>query len=111
MVSLSFKISFKLNFKVGFKLSFKLIFKLSFEFSLKLSFEFSLKLSFKFFMLNFFPFVVVKMTVMVKNMSDFGKVNEVYKQFFTAPYPARSCFEVAALPRGMLVEVEGIALL
>ena len=51
------------------------------------------------------------MTVMVKDMNDFGKVNEVYKEFFKAPYPARSCFEVAALPRNMLVEVEGIALL
>ena len=53
----------------------------------------------------------MKMTVMVKDMNDFGKVNEVYKEFFKAPYPARSCFEVAALPRNMMVEVEGIALL
>ena len=55
--------------------------------------------------------LVVKMTVMVKNMDDFSRVNEVYKEFFSPPYPARSCFEVAKLPRNMNVEVEGIAML
>ena len=49
------------------------------------------------------------MTVMVQNMDDFAAVNEVYKQYLKPPYPARSCFEVAKLPRGVNVEVEGIA--
>jgi len=50
------------------------------------------------------------MTVMVQNMNDFSRINDVYKQYFKPPYPARSCFEVAKLPRGVNVEVEGIAM-
>ena len=42
-------------------------------------------------------------------MADFKTVNEVYAQYFTANYPARSCVEVAALPMGGLVEVECVA--
>ena len=52
---------------------------------------------------------VVKTTVFIKSMDDFSKLNEVYAMYFTAPYPARSCVEVAALPKGVLVEVEAIA--
>ncbi len=52
---------------------------------------------------------VVKTTVFIKNMADFKTVNEVYAQFFTENYPARSCVEVAALPMGGLVEVECVA--
>lgn len=52
---------------------------------------------------------VVKTTVFIAHMSDFPKVNEVYKRFFTAPCPARSCVEVGALPLGALVEIEAIA--
>ena len=52
---------------------------------------------------------VVKTTVFIKNMNDFSKLNEVYGTYFTSPYPARSCMEVSALPKGVLVEVEAIA--
>lgn len=52
---------------------------------------------------------VVKTVVFIKNMADFKTVNEVYAQYFTANYPARSCVEVAALPMGGLVEVECVA--
>lgn len=51
---------------------------------------------------------VVKTTVFIKNMDDFGKINEIYAQFFTEPYPARSCVEVAKLPKDVLLEVESI---
>ncbi|WP_123052954.1 RidA family protein [Clostridium sp. JN-1] len=53
---------------------------------------------------------VVKTTVYVKNMSDFGAVNEVYAKYFQKDMPARSCVEVK-LPKDALVEVEVIALL
>ena len=56
---------------------------------------------------------VVKTTVFLKNMDDFGKVNVVYGKFFDefkAPYPARSCVEVARLPKDAGVEIEAIAL-
>ena len=49
---------------------------------------------------------VVKTTVFIKNMADFGKVNEIYAEFFGEAKPARSCVEVAALPKGGLVEIE-----
>lgn len=52
---------------------------------------------------------VVKTTVFIKNMDDFAKVNEIYAEFFTEPYPARSCVEVARLPKDLLVEIEAIA--
>ena len=52
---------------------------------------------------------VIKTVVFIKNMADFNTVNEVYAQYFTANYPARSCVEVAALPMGGLVEVECVA--
>ena len=51
---------------------------------------------------------VVKTTVFVKDMNDFAKVNEIYAEFFTEPYPARSCVEVARLPKDLLVEMEAI---
>ena len=40
---------------------------------------------------------------------DFAKINEIYKQYFSEPYPARSCVEVARLPKDVLIEVEAIA--
>lgn len=49
---------------------------------------------------------VVKTTIFVQNMSDFQAINEVYSQYFTAPYPARSTIEVAKLPKNALVEIE-----
>jgi 2-iminobutanoate/2-iminopropanoate deaminase len=54
---------------------------------------------------------VVKTTVFLKNMSDFAAMNEVYARYFSAAPPARSTVEVAALPKGALVEMEVIATL
>lgn len=51
---------------------------------------------------------VVKTTVFIKDMNDFAKINEIYSEFFTEPYPARSCVEVARLPKDVLLEVETI---
>lgn len=52
---------------------------------------------------------VVKTTVFIKEMNDFGKINEIYAKFFKEPYPSRSCVEVARLPKDVLLEVEAIA--
>lgn len=52
---------------------------------------------------------VVKTTVLLADIALFGDMNEVYKEFFTAPYPARSAFAVRDLPKGALVEIEAIA--
>jgi len=52
---------------------------------------------------------VVKTTVYLANMADFAAMNQVYAEFFTAPYPARAAFEVACLPRNALVEIECVA--
>lgn len=56
---------------------------------------------------------IVKMTVFVKDLNDFGTVNEVYGNFFdehkVANYPARSCVEVARLPKDVGIEIEAIA--
>jgi 2-iminobutanoate/2-iminopropanoate deaminase len=52
---------------------------------------------------------VVKATVFIKNMNDFAAINEVYASYFQKPYPARSCVEVARLPRDVLVEIEVVA--
>lgn len=54
---------------------------------------------------------VVKTTVFIKDMNDFTAINDVYKSFFTDNYPARSCVEVARLPKDVLVEIECIAVL
>lgn len=55
---------------------------------------------------------VVKTTVFIQNMEDFGTINEVYAQFFRGDaLPARSAVEVAKLPKGALVEIEAIAAL
>ena len=53
---------------------------------------------------------VVKTTVLLKNIGDFGAMNEVYATFFQADCPARAAFEVSALPKNALVEIEAIAL-
>ncbi len=53
---------------------------------------------------------VVKTTVFIKEMNDFGKINEVYAKHFPEPYPSRSCVEVARLPKDVLLEIEAIAL-
>lgn len=52
---------------------------------------------------------VVKSTVYLVNLADFGGMNEIYSKFFTADYPARSTVQVAALPKGASVEIEIIA--
>ena len=51
----------------------------------------------------------VKTTVFIKNMDDFGKINEIYAQYFASPFPARSGVEVARLPKDVLLECEVIA--
>ncbi|MER2058678.1 MAG: 2-iminobutanoate/2-iminopropanoate deaminase, partial [Niallia sp.] len=53
---------------------------------------------------------VVKATVFIKNMEDFQAINEVYGEYFSTHKPARSCVEVARLPKDVLVEIEVIAL-
>ena len=53
---------------------------------------------------------VVKTTVFIKEMDEFVTINGVYKEFFTSDYPARSCVEVARLPKDVLLEIEAIAL-
>lgn len=52
---------------------------------------------------------IVKTTVMLANIEDFSAMNEVYSQFFSAPYPARAAYQVACLPKNALVEIECIA--
>ncbi len=52
---------------------------------------------------------VVKTTVFIKNMNDFAAMNEVYARYFTNNCPARSCVEVARLPKDVLIEIEAIA--
>ena len=54
---------------------------------------------------------VVKTVVYIKNMNDFGDVNEVYGEYFKENAPARSCVEVARLPKDALVEIEAIAIM
>ena len=51
----------------------------------------------------------VKTTVFIKNMDDFATVNAIYAGYFTEPFPARSCVEVARLPKDVLVECEVVA--
>ena len=53
---------------------------------------------------------VVKTTVFIKEMDDFGAINEVYQEFFEGDYPSRSCVEVARLPKDVMIEMEAIAL-
>jgi len=54
---------------------------------------------------------VIKTTVFIKNMEDFSKINEVYARYFTDSFPARSCVEVAKLPKDVLIEIEAVATL
>lgn len=53
---------------------------------------------------------VVKATVFIKSMDDFAAINEVYGEYFNTHKPARSCVEVARLPKDVLIEIEVIAL-
>ncbi|MCL6590767.1 MAG: RidA family protein [Firmicutes bacterium] len=52
---------------------------------------------------------VVKTTVFLVDLNDFGAVNQLYEEYFQAPYPARACVQVAALPKGGRVEIEAVA--
>ncbi|HEY9076880.1 MAG TPA: RidA family protein [Anaerolineaceae bacterium] len=54
--------------------------------------------------------LVVKTTVFLRDIADFSKMNSIYAEFFTNEPPARSAFQVAALPRGASVEIEAIAM-
>ena len=53
---------------------------------------------------------IVKTTIFLTDMNDFAAGNEVYAEFFEQPYPARSTVAVAALPKGVKVEIEAIAM-
>ena len=52
---------------------------------------------------------VVKTTVFMTDLGQFGALNAIYAEYFAEPFPARSCVEVSALPKGVLVECEVIA--
>ena len=54
---------------------------------------------------------VVKTTVLLKNIADFGAMNEIYAQYFQQPFPARAAFQVGALPKDALVEIECVAVI
>lgn len=51
---------------------------------------------------------VIKTVVFIRDMEDFGKINEIYAEYFPEPYPARSCVEVARLPKDVALEVEAV---
>ena len=52
----------------------------------------------------------VRFTIFLTDLGDFGKVNEVYSSYLAEPYPARACVQVSALPKGVDVEIDAIAL-
>lgn len=52
---------------------------------------------------------ILKTSIFITDLGNFGIVNTAYENYFTAPYPARSCVEVPALPKGALIEIEVIA--
>ncbi len=54
---------------------------------------------------------VVKLNIFLTDLSHFAKVNEIMAQYFTQPYPARAAVGVASLPRGALVEADGVMVL
>lgn len=54
---------------------------------------------------------VIKTTVFLQDIHEFGLMNAVYAEFFTADFPARSAVQIAALPKGAAVEIEAVALL
>ena len=54
---------------------------------------------------------VAEVTVLLDDITDFGAMNEVYGEFFEAPYPARAAFEVAALPKASKIEIKAVAYL
>jgi 2-iminobutanoate/2-iminopropanoate deaminase len=52
---------------------------------------------------------IIKTTILLKNIEDFAVVNEIYGQYFSAPFPARATYEVSRLPKDALIEIESIA--
>jgi enamine deaminase RidA (YjgF/YER057c/UK114 family) len=54
---------------------------------------------------------IVKLTLLMTDLKDFAKANDIMASFFRPPYPARATFQVSALPRGALIEVESILVL
>ena len=54
---------------------------------------------------------MVKLTILMQNLADFAKVNEIMAEYFSKPYPARATYQVAALPRAALIEIEGVLVL
>lgn len=52
---------------------------------------------------------IVKTTIFLADLGDFGKVNAIYESYFQGAFPARSCVQVARLPLGGLVEIEAVA--
>ena len=54
---------------------------------------------------------VVKLTILMQDLADFVKVNEIMATYFKAPYPARATYQVAALPKAAKLEIEGILVL
>jgi reactive intermediate/imine deaminase len=54
---------------------------------------------------------MVKLSILLADLGDFAKVNEIMSSYFQAPYPARATYQVAGLPRGARIEVEGILVL
>jgi len=52
---------------------------------------------------------IVKTTIFITSMNDFGKVNEIYGQYFSKHKPARATVEASALPKGALIEIEAVA--
>jgi reactive intermediate/imine deaminase len=54
---------------------------------------------------------IVKLSILMQNLGDFAKVNEIMSSYFAQPYPARATYQVAALPRAALIEIEGVLVL
>ena len=54
---------------------------------------------------------IVKLTILMADLADFAKVNEIMTTYFKAPYPARATYQVAALPKAAKLEVEGVLVL
>jgi len=54
---------------------------------------------------------MVKLSILMQNLGDFAKVNEIMAGYFTQPYPARATYQVAALPKAALIEIEGVLVL
>jgi len=52
---------------------------------------------------------IFKTTIFMTDLKDFSQVNQAYEKYFEAPYPARSCVQVSALPKEALIEIEVLA--